>query len=167
LQTGLLFLSFSIASALTGAASGFLVRTLGARTVMGAGLAVLAVGLAGLALLGPEASLGPLLVVLALAGAGNGVVYSVSTSYALTDTAVEDAGEASGVLTMARLLGLTLAIALSSSLVVWVDGIDLGFAWAGLRIALVLGALVVAVGAIPLARRPRTAATASVASVHD
>ena len=167
LQTGLLFLSFSVASALTGAASGFLVRTLGARTVLRVGLAVLAVGLAALALLGPAAALGPLLVALAFAGAGNGVVYSVATSYALTDTAVKDAGEASGVLTMARLLGLTLAIALSSSLVVWVDGLDLGFAWAGLRVALALGAVVVAVGTVPLWRGERQAVAASVASAHD
>ena len=93
------------------------------------------------------------MLALAIAGAGNGVLYSVSTSFALTDTAPADAGEGSALLTMLRLLGLTLSVALSTSLMLRVDGFDLGFESAGLRVVLGVAAVVVAAGAVPLVAR--------------
>ena len=155
LETGALFLSFSIAYAITGGFSGPLIRALGVGSALLLGIAVFAAGLALLAIVGPAASTGALLAALAVAGAGNGILYSGSTTYALVDTQAADAGEASGLLTMLRLLGLTLGVALSTSLVLWVDGMGLGIGSAGLRVALGLAAVIVAAGAIPLlARRP-------------
>ena len=155
LETGVLFLAFSIPYALGGAVSGLMARSFGGRASMGIGTALLAVGLGGLAIVGPGGPGGALVLTLAIAGAGNGVLYSVSTSFALTDTAPADAGEGSALLTMLRLLGLTLSVALSTSLMLRVDGFDLGFESAGLRVALGLAAVVVAAGAVPLVARAK------------
>jgi hypothetical protein len=73
------------------------------------------------------------------------VVYSAATSYALIDIAPADAGEASAVLSAARVLGLALAVALSTSLVATIDSAWPGSTW-GLRVALALAAGVTAVG---------------------
>ena len=112
LETGALFLGFSVPYAIAGAMSGPISRRLGPRTAMATGLVTTAAGLGLLALVGLDAAVVALLVALAIAGAGTGIVYSVSTSYAIGDTRPADAGEASALLTMLRLLGLTLSVAL-------------------------------------------------------
>jgi MFS family permease len=78
---------------------------------------VQAVGLAGLGLAGLDTALAAVVVGLAVTGFGNGVAYSASTSLALADVPTADAGEASAVLSMLRLLGLTVGVAVSSMIV--------------------------------------------------
>jgi uncharacterized BrkB/YihY/UPF0761 family membrane protein len=91
------------------------------------------------------------LLTLAVTGFGNGVVYSAATSYALIDIPPDDAGEASAVLSSLRVLGLALVVALSTSLMSSIDDALPGGTW-GLRISLLLAALITAVGWV-LARR--------------
>jgi MFS family permease len=105
----------------------------------------------GLAFVGPDGPLGLVILTLAVAGLGNGIVYSASTSYALVEVDPAQAGEASAVLSMLRVLGLALAVALSTSLMTTIDRAFPGSAW-GLRIALVVAAVISAAG-IPLTRR--------------
>ena len=156
LETGALFLGFSVPYAIAGAVSGPISRRLGPRTAMATGLVTTAAGLGLLALVGLDAAVVALLVALAIAGAGTGIVYSVSTSYTIGDTRPADAGEASALLTMLRLLGLTLSVALSTSLAIWVDGLGLGVGSAGLRVALALAAVVTLAGVLPMMVRSRS-----------
>ena len=78
-------------------------------------------------------------------GLGNGVVYSAATSYALIDVETDDAAEASAALSAARVLGFAIAIAISTSMMTTIDDADPGNSW-GLRVALLVGAAITAVG---------------------
>jgi MFS family permease len=84
-------------------------------------------------------------VTLAVIGLGNGIVYSAATSYALIDIETDQAAEASAALSAARVLGLAIAVALSTSMVTTIDAGHPGDSW-GLRIALLVGAAVTGVG---------------------
>lgn len=154
LATGVVFLAFSAPFAVGGALSGPLTRSWGPRATQGAGSAGLAIGLTWLALVGFEGSLALVAAGLAVAGLGNGVVYSASTSYSLRDIPPDDAAEASALLNMIRVLALALGIALSNSLVRVADDLFDGHSQAGLRAALGLAAVIAAAG-IPVLRVAR------------
>jgi drug/metabolite transporter (DMT)-like permease len=109
-----------------------------------------------LAIVGPDGPLGPVLLTLAVIGLGNGIVYSAATSYALIDIATDDAAEASAALSAARVLGLALAVAISTSLMTTIDGNNPTDDW-GLSVALLLGAVITG-GGWWLARRTPVAA---------
>lgn len=98
-----------------------------------------------------------MLLTLAVVGFGNGVVYSAATSYALVDVAPAEAGEASAVLSALRVLGLALAVSLSTSLMTSIDDAFPGDSW-GLRVALLVAAAITAVGYVLARRAPVTAA---------
>src|SRR4029079_16316746 len=114
------------------------------------------VGMVALAVVGPDGPLGPVLFTLAVIGLGNGIVYSAATSYALIDIATDDAAEASAALSAARVLGLALAVAISTSLMTTIDGNN-PTDDRGLSVALLLGAVITGVGWW-LARRTPVAA---------
>jgi MFS family permease len=156
LEAGVLFLAFSAPFAAGGALSGFLIRLRSAPTTLALGSAAMVVGMFAMAIVGPDGALGSVLVTLGIVGFGNGVVYSAATSYALIDIPTDDAGEASAVLSSARVLGLAVAIAVSTSLANAVDDQWPGDSW-GLRVALVVGAVITGVGVV-LARRSPVAA---------
>ena len=80
LQTGALFLSFSIAYHDHRRGLGSLVHALGGDRAMDLGLFGFAAGLALLTIVGVDAPVAGLLIALAIAGAGNGLVYKASTS---------------------------------------------------------------------------------------
>lgn len=151
LDTGLLFLAFSAPFAVGGALSGPIARRAGARTAQALGSAGLAVGLAMLVITGVDGALVLVAAGLAVAGLGNGIVYSASTSYSLADVSVDRAAEASAVLNMIRVLGLALGIALSNSIVRVIDDAFTGHAQLGLRVALGIAAVIAAAG-VPVAR---------------
>jgi dipeptide/tripeptide permease len=109
---------------------------------------VLAAGLGVLTVTGVDVGVALVAVGLAIAGLGNGVVYSASTSYSLAAIPVDDAAEASAALNMVRVLGLALGIALSNSIVRVVDDVVPGHSEAGLRVALGVAAVVVAAGMV-------------------
>ena len=151
LETGMLFLAFSIPFAFGGAASGFMIRVRTAPPTLALGSAAMVVGMVALAIVGPDGPLGSVLLTLAVTGFGNGIVYSAATSYALIDIAPDDAGEASAVLSALRVLGLALAVAISTSLTSTIDDALPDGNW-GLRISLLVAALITGAGWV-LARR--------------
>jgi len=153
LEAGLIFLGFSVPFALGGALSGFMIRSLTAPRTLALGSAGMVVGMVALAIVGPDGPLGSVVLTLALIGLGNGIVYSAATSYALIDVETDDAAEASAALSAARVLGLALAVAISTSLMTTIDSHHPGESW-GLRVALLVGALVTG-GGWWLARRAR------------
>ena len=157
LETGLLFLAFSIPFALGGAASGLLMRARGAPAMLAAGSVAMAAGMVGLAIVGPDGHIASVLLTLAVIGFGNGVVYSGATSYALIAVPPDEASEASAVLSAARVLGLALAVAVSTSLMSTIDGQHPGSSW-GLRVALLVGAVITAGGWLVARRAPVTVA---------
>ena len=159
LETGILFLAFSIPFALGGAASGLMIRRRDAPSTLAVGSAGMVIGMVALAIVGPDGPLASVLLTLAVIGFGNGIVYSGATSYALVTVAPDDAGEASAVLSAARVLGLALAVAVSTSLMTTIDADFPGNSW-GLRVALVIAAVVTAVGYVLARRAPLTTADA-------
>lgn len=156
LEAGILFLGFSAPFAVGGALSGFMIRSLGAPRTLAVGSAAMVAGMVGLAAVGPDGPLVSLVLTLALTGLGNGVVYSAATSYALIDIETDDAAEASAALSAARVLGLAIAVAVSTSMMTTIDTSDPGDSW-GLRVALLVGAAITGVGWW-LARRARVPA---------
>lgn len=154
LATGLVFLAFSALFAAGGALSGVVVNRAGGPQTLATASGVFVVGIVVLAVTGSDGPLWLVVVGLGIAGVGNGVVYSASTSVALADVEPLDAGEATAALGMLRVVALALAVAVSTSLVTSLDGS--GGSW-GLRLALVVGAVVTAAGIVPAVaqlRRP-------------
>jgi MFS family permease len=145
LEAGILFLGYSIPFAVGGLLSGFMIRSLTAPRTLAISSVVMAVGMVAMAIVGVDGPLGPVILTLAIVGLGNGVVYSAATSYALIDVEPADAAEASAALSAARVLGFAIAIAISTSLTTTIDDGDAGNSW-GLRVALVVGAAITAVG---------------------
>jgi DHA2 family multidrug resistance protein-like MFS transporter len=156
LEAGILFLGYSIPFAVGGLLSGFMIRALTAPRTLALSSAVMVAGMVGMAIVGVDGALAPVILTLAVVGHGNGVVYSAATSYALIDVETDDAAEASAALSAARVLAFAIAIAISTSLVSTIDGGDTGDPW-GLRVALLLGAAITGAGWW-LARRARVAA---------
>jgi MFS family permease len=156
LEAGILFLAFSVPFALGGALSGFMIRVRTAPATLALGSAAMVIGMVAMAIVGPDGPLGSLLVTLAVTGFGNGIVYSAATSYALIDVDTPDAAEASAALSALRVLGLALAVAVSTSMMTTIDSQWPGGSW-GLRVALVLAAVITGAGWV-LARRSPVAA---------
>jgi MFS family permease len=156
METGMVFLAFSAPFAIGGAASGPFVNRLTGRITLAVSSAVFAIGTVVLVCTGAN---GPLVLVvagLAVAGFGNGVIYSAATSVALVDVDPVRAGEASAVLTMFRVVALALAVAISTSMMSGFDSEVAGGEW-GLRVVLIIAAAVVAAG-VPVALRRHSAA---------
>jgi MFS family permease len=149
LETGVVFVGFSVPFALGGLVSGPLVQRRGGPATLALGSGVMAVGVVGLALGGAEGPLAGVVLGLVVAGLGNGVVYAGATSYALARVPEADAGEASALLSMLRVLGLALAVAVSTSLAATID--DHAAAGTGLRVVLLAAAAMTALG-VPIAR---------------
>jgi MFS family permease len=156
LEAGILFLAFSVPFALGGALSGFMIRVRTAPATLALGSAAMVIGMVAMAIVGPDGPLGSLLVTLAVTGFGNGIVYSAATSYALIDVDTPDAAEASAALSALRVLGLALAVAVSTSMMTTIDSQWPDGSW-GLRIALVVAAVITGAGWV-LARRSPVAA---------
>jgi MFS family permease len=156
LEAGILFLGYSIPFALGGLLSGFMIRSLGAPRTLATSSAVMVLGMVAMAIVGVDGPLGPAILTLAIIGLGNGVVYSGATSHALIDVEPHDAAEASAALSAARVLAFAVAIAISTSMMTTVDTHVGSHTW-GLRIALLVGAVVTGVGWW-LARRARETA---------
>lgn len=153
-ETGWIFLGFSAPFALGGALSGPWINALGRRSALAVGSLLLTLGTVVLVFTGVKGSIIPVTIGLIIAGFGNGVVYSAATSVALVDIDSKNAGEASAVLSMVRVIGLALAVAISTSVMSQFDGAT---GQAGLRAVLVVSAVITAIG-IPVAGRLRSAA---------
>ena len=167
LATGVVFLAFSALFALGGAASGPAINRFGGPRTLALPTVVFVAGMVLLAVAGSQGPMWLVVVGLAVAGLGNGVVYSASTTVALAGVGPTDTGEATATLGMLRVIGLALAVAVSTSMVTSLDGPGSS---AGLRLALVVGAVITAAGlpaALAAQRRGVGTAPGAPAPVHQ
>jgi MFS family permease len=152
LVAGLVFSVFSISCALAGLAIGPFTRRLGTARALVVAMASTIVALAAGSLLDVSTPLVVLMVGLAVAGFGQGLAFDVSTLASLEGVPTPAAAEASGVLSVVRSVGLTIGVALSSSLAIAVDAPDRGVALA-LGLAAVVAVLGTAGTAVAVSRR--------------
>ncbi|MFC4173388.1 MFS transporter, partial [Microvirga sp. GCM10011540] len=115
-ETGLLLTPFPLAVAITAPVSGRLADRYPPGILGGIGLALLATGLAFLAMLPPDPSSSDIVWRLALCGLGFGLFQSPNNKAILTSAPRERSGGAGGMLSTARLLGQSMGAALVAAL---------------------------------------------------
>ncbi len=137
LQAGLAFLPMTGTIVVAAPLAGVLADKVGPRIPAVGGMLALALGLFVLAQLGVNGSLSGMLIALALVGVGAGLTTTPVTAAALSGLPRDRAGEAAGIVTTFRMIGLAVGIAGMGALVAlrWPSG----FAMAG-RPAAGLGA---------------------------
>lgn len=126
-----------------------LARRTGPRLPMAAGLVLMATGSLLYAAAGPHAAIGWLELSFVLAGAGLALNTGPAVTLAMAAIPVRRAGLAAGVVNLSRLLGITVGVAVLGSAMTVVGGA------AGVRTALLLGALFQLVGAVLALRLTR------------
>ncbi|HSO95486.1 MAG TPA: MFS transporter, partial [Acidimicrobiia bacterium] len=116
LDTGLIFLTFSVPLVVLSPVGGRLVPKVGSQLLMAVGMALVGVGMVVFAFL--DASSTVLLVIagLIIAGLGQGFAYNISNTAGMEAMPDAKAGVASGVLQTARLMGIVIGLALSVAL---------------------------------------------------
>jgi MFS family permease len=117
LGTGAAFLPMTGLILIVAPLAGRLTDRLGSRLPATAGMLMLALGLLLLSEFGLGGGLDGLLPSLAVVGLGVGLVTTPVTATALAGVADAEAGVAAGVLNTARMIGLTLGIALMGAIV--------------------------------------------------
>jgi len=113
----------------------------GPRLLMTAGLTLMAAGIALYAAVGPQADVWLLELSFVLAGAGLALNTGPAVGLAMSAVPLQRAGLASGVVNLARLVGITVGVAVLGSAMAAIGGAD------GARIATMLGGLVQLIGA--------------------
>jgi MFS transporter, DHA2 family, methylenomycin A resistance protein len=113
----------------------------GPRLPMSAGLTLMATGMALYAAVGPQADVWLLELSFVLAGAGLALNTGPAVGLAMSAVPVQRAGLASGVVNLARLVGITVGVAVLGSAMAAIAGAE------GARIATMVGALVQLTGA--------------------
>lgn len=114
----------------------------GPRLPMAAGLVLIAAGLFLYAAAGPHAALWLLEMSLLLAGAGLALNTGPAVGLAMSAAPVQRTGLASGVVNLARLVGITVGVAVLGSAMAAIGG------GAGVRAALVIGGAASTLGAV-------------------
>lgn len=132
---------------------------IGPRVPMAAGLVLIACGLFLYSAVGPHAELWLLELALLLAGAGLALNTGPAVGLAMSATPAQRTGLASGVVNLARLVGITVGVAVLGSAMAAIDGT------AGVRTALVIGAAVSVFGAVAALRWAREESGASTKEV--
>ena len=112
LRSSLIFTPWPLAVVLVAPLAEKLTGRIGASLLASAGVSILAIGLAALALLPGSASIGDILWRLALCGVGYGLFLPPNNSERLGNVAKHRAATASGVLSTAKSLGQSLGAAL-------------------------------------------------------
>lgn len=118
-----------------------LARRMGPRMPMTAGLTLMAAGMALYAAVGPQADVWLLELSFLLAGAGLALTTAPAVSLAMSAVPVQRSGLASGVVNLARLLGITVGVAVLGSALAAIGGVD------GARTAVAIGGVVQLIGA--------------------
>jgi EmrB/QacA subfamily drug resistance transporter len=113
----------------------------GPRLPMTAGLTLMAAGMALYAAVGPQADVWLLELAFVLAGAGLALNTGPAVGLAMSAVPLQRAGLASGVVNLARLVGITVGVAVLGSAMAAITGAE------GARIATMLGGLVQLIGA--------------------
>ena len=116
LQAGLVFLTFSAILAIVDSFAGRLAASVGARLPMVVGMALCAVAFLLLFLVRPTSGLTIVIAALLVAGIGQALAYTVSTTGGMQAIPEAKAGAASGILSMIRLLGAVFGIAVTGAL---------------------------------------------------
>jgi len=142
-QAGLLITAWPVAIVVVAPLASRLIHRMGGGLLGGIGLALLAVGLALVALLPPDPANWRIALPLALCGAGFGLFQMPNNHTIVTSAPLQRAGAASGMLGTARLTGQSLGAVLLA-LVFSAVGVRGG----GPEIALGLGAGLAAAGAL-------------------
>ena len=132
-----------------------LANRIGPRSPMAAGLCLIAAGMFLYAAAGPHADLWLLELSLLLAGAGLALNTGPAVGLAMSAAPGRRTGLASGVVNLARLVGITVGVAVLGSAMAAIDGS------AGVRTALVIGGAASTFGAAVALRWARTDAPAS------
>jgi DHA2 family multidrug resistance protein-like MFS transporter len=117
LQAGLAELPAAITATVFGVLAGVAVRFWSKRAVLTAGLALVGVAMASLALISPETTYPRLGVALFVVGVGLGLAFTVASDVILASVAAERAGAAAAVSETAYELGMALGIATLGSIV--------------------------------------------------
>jgi EmrB/QacA subfamily drug resistance transporter len=115
-QAGLVFLAFSAILALVDSFAGRLAAAVGARLPMAVGMVLCAVAFLLLSLLRPTSGLTIVIVALLVAGVGQALAYTVSTTGGMQAIPEAKAGAASGMLSMIRLVGAVFGVAVTGAL---------------------------------------------------
>jgi MFS family permease len=161
-HAGLVLTAMPLVMALVAGPSGALSDRLGSRGLSSAGMVGVAAGLAGLAWAVGTGLVWPLLATAALLGLGTGLFVSPNTNALLSAAPRARQGTASGVLALARNLGMVCGTTLSAA--VYAFGKSAAAARPelaaypealGLRWAFLLGGLLAALGALVVLVRPR------------
>src|SRR5919205_221396 len=116
LQAGLVFLVFSAILAVVDSFAGRLAASVGARLPMVVGMALCAVAFLLLVMLSPTSGLSLVIAALLVAGVGQALAYTVSTTGGMQAIPEAKAGAASGILSMVRLLGAVFGVAVTGAL---------------------------------------------------
>jgi EmrB/QacA subfamily drug resistance transporter len=150
-EAGVRTLPWTAAPMLVAPLAGLVAGRVGVRPLLASGLALQAVGLAWLALEvdGGPVSYASLIPGLALAGIGMGLTFAPAATAVLADMAAADHGTASSVNSTVREIGTALGVAVLVAVFLAAGGTltPEGYA-AGLRPAVLVGAAVVAAGAV-------------------
>ncbi len=135
-----------------------LARRTGPRPPMTAGLCLMATGLALYAVAGPGADVVLLELCFVLAGAGLALNTAPAVGLVMSAVPVERSGLASGVVNLARLVGITVGVAVLGSAMAAIGGAN------GVRTALAVGGAVQLVGAAVAWRSSRSGQTPATAT---
>ena len=116
LAAGGVFLVFSVPLVVMSPIGGRMVARFGSQELMAVGMLLVGVGMGFLALIDADSGMGLVVIGLVIAGFGQGFAYNISNTAGMESMPDEKAGIASGVLQTARLMGIVIGLALSSSL---------------------------------------------------
>jgi MFS family permease len=154
LATALWFLPMPLTYLVLIPAVNALAHRTGPRPPMTAGLILMAAGMALYAAVGPQADVRLLELSFVLAGAGLALNTGPAVGLAMSAVPLQRAGLASGVVNLARLVGITVGVAVLGSAFGVIGGV------AGVRTAMVIGGAVQLIGAMVAFRWARTQAQA-------
>jgi len=141
LATALWFLPMPLAYLIFIPPVNALAHRTGPRLPIAGGLVLMASGMALYAAAGPQADVWLIELSFVLAGAGLAVTTGPAVGLAMSAVPVQRAGLASGVVNLARLVGITVGVAVLGSAMASIGGAD------GARIATMLGGVVQLIGA--------------------
>ena len=150
LATALWFLPMPLTYLVLIPAANALAHRTGPRPPMTAGLILMAAGMALYAAVGPRADVWLLELSFVLAGAGLALNTGPAVGLAMSAVPLQRAGLASGVVNLARLVGITVGVAVLGSAFGVIGGV------AGVRTAMVIGGAVQLIGAMVAFRWART-----------
>jgi EmrB/QacA subfamily drug resistance transporter len=151
-RVGLVLVAQPLAMALSASPSGWLSDRIGTRGLAFAGMIVVAIGLAGMATLGPQSSIWLAAAWLGLVGLGTGIFISPNSSALMGAAPRARQGTAGSVMAESRTMGMLLGVAASTAVFEAAGG-RTGAEWrpdefSALRLALVAGVIAAVIAAV-------------------